>query len=149
MQITDIHNLTSRLVEEDWVIDFEGEDDEDEKNEFSDSLKEIYERAGEDDGALYEFFTFATNEKGSTGAEYEWDAKELRTQFIETFRGSGRDISEVIQRYFSGYEDRILDPLASDRLVGAYFQWEEYVRDQRPDLRIYQHGPMMYLFKSE
>lgn len=33
MQIADIHNLAARLVEEGWVINFEGEDNEDEKME--------------------------------------------------------------------------------------------------------------------
>lgn len=149
MQIADIHNLAARLVEEDWVIDFEGEDDEDEKIEFSGSLKEIYERAGEDDGVLYEFFTFATNQKGSSGAEYEWDSKELETRFIGAFRGSDRDIFKVIRRYFSDCEDHVLSPLASDHLTGAYFQWDVYVQEQRPDLHIHQRGPMMYLFEGQ
>lgn len=149
MQIEAINKLTDRLIEEDWVIDFEGEDDADEKDEFADALKYMFDTAGADDGALYEFFTFATSDKGSSGASYNWDSEELSDLFHGSFRGSGRDISTVIKDYFSEFGDILLAPLIADRNTVEYFKWEEYVRDNRPDLHIHQRGSLVYLFESE
>lgn len=147
MKINEIHDLTHRLIEEDWVIDFG--DDEEHKEEFAQVLEEMYRASGEDDGALYEFFNFATNQKGSSRAGYEWDSKEFSELFRESFRGSDRDIAKVIKDYFSEFGDDILSQLISDRNMVGYFQWEEYVKANRPDLVITQRGDLMYLFEDE
>lgn len=147
MQIADIENLTVHLIEEDWVTEFE--DDEKQKEEFAEALKDMFKAASEDEGALYEFFTFATDQKGSFGVSYEWDSKELSDLFRESFRGADREIVTVIKNYFSNFGDDVLSPLIADRNMVDYFQWEEYVKANRPDLTIAQRGPMMYLFEDE
>lgn len=147
MQIADIENLTVHLIEEDWVTEFE--DDEKQKEEFAEALKDMFKAASEDEGALYEFFTFATDQKGSFGVSYEWDSKELSDLFRESFRGADRGIVTVIKNYFSNFGDDVLSPLIADRNMADYFQWEEYVKANRPDLTIAQRGPMMYLFEDE
>lgn len=146
MQIADIHALTAYLDSEEWEADFE---DDQEREEFKDALKEMYDRASEDVDALYVFFEFITNQKGSSGAYYEWDSEEFKTSFEEAFRKSGRTAAEVIKDHYSEFGDDALSPILADRHAKDFFDWEGYVEAHRRDLSLKWRGSTVYLFEGE
>lgn len=147
MQIADIHNLTTKLIDEDWFIEFPEDGSHQEAEEFADVLTEMHQKADEDTDALYCFFEFATNEKGN--ADYDWDSREFLTRFKEAFRGADRNVTELLKRYYSDYSDAVLEPITTDRHIADYFDWEEYTKNQRPDLTLMQRGYTSYLFEEE
>lgn len=143
MKIDKIHQLTARLVKEDWFLDDEVEDQE--RDEFAGVLEDMYNQASEDVNALYAFFLFAVDERN---AEYEWDSQEFHTKFRESFRGGG-EINEAIRQYFIGYEHAKLAPVALDRELADFFDWTGHIEKHRPDLSVKEYGSTQYLFEGE
>lgn len=144
MKITDIRDLTDRLIENDWVINFEGDEAQE---DFALALEDMFKEVYEDEGVLYAFFTFATDQKGAPGKPYEWSSKEMSEFIKSSFRGKGLDPSSAIQEYLCEFGDHTLSLLAGDRNMSDYFQWEDYAKDNFPDLVVMQSDGITYLFE--
>jgi hypothetical protein len=145
MKIAKISELNDELNEANGVLEFG--DDEREREEFAGALGEMAAKADNDNDALIVFFEFITDDRG--GDTYEWDSKEFRDAFEETFRGADSDADKLLKEYYEGYEDSVLSPMIADKHVADYFDWTSYTQDQRPDLHVIERGSMSYLFESE
>lgn len=139
MKITDIRNLLERLEQCDWEMEFS--DDEADASVMEVYLSGMLENASGEIGALYAFLDYVEIE--------ETKGRGLAVLFDETYKGNGRDKGRLVREYFTDQDGDDLQALAQDRLMGDYFQWEDYINDQRPDLHFQQVGSDFYLFEDE
>lgn len=148
MKVDKIHKHIEFLVQEDWIVERDDEDDIMELEEWDSALEDMYNRASQDVDALYAFLRYVTD--SANMSEYEWDPEELSEKFNGEFRGGDTDLKRLLRAYFEDDDHGTeLAPIAKDRHLADYFAWDQYVKDQRPDLCIEWRGTYAYLFEGE